>query len=90
MKRKIIRASLSAIIAYAVVTVPASALIRPVVEQRLDQARKHFNAGDLKGAATWVDKASAVLHKTPEELEVISQFRRAIKERANPHRAPRA
>lgn len=56
-------------------TTPASAAVRAVVGEPLQQAMAMAAKGDYKGAMTLVDKANAAAEKTAEEVSTIKQVR---------------
>ncbi len=57
---------------------PASAAVRAVVGEPLQQAMALAAKGDYKGAMALVDKASAAADKTPEEVSTIGQVKTYI------------
>jgi hypothetical protein len=56
-------------------TAPASAAVRAIVGEPLQQAMAAAAKGDYKGAMTLVDKASAAPDKTAEETSTINQVK---------------
>ena len=57
---------------------PASAAVRAVVGEPLQQAMALAGKGDYKGAMALVDKASAAADKTAEEVSTINQVKTYI------------
>jgi hypothetical protein len=70
-----VRSFLASLACFAVLSLAASAAVRPEIGQPLMDALKLASAHDYKSALTRVDAADAVANKSDEETEIIEKIR---------------